>query len=166
MSRYIPCDKIQKLREAAHNGDEVAKRILLAQLDDDTDFSEDLENYFKPQPEPEEQKVEEVAETPQEEVKQPETEEIQNVSNIENTPVLTGKLPEDEISSGILSLISSCDKKTLDIANNTEISDATKKGALSILQEIKQSCLDNLEKFGKLMSSISKKVVEEDEEIQ
>lgn len=154
MSRYIPCDKIKKLREAARNGDEVAKRILMAQLDDDADFSEDLENYFKPQ---EEEKVEEVAEAPQEEVKQPETDAVQAQPS-----VLTGQIPEGDISNSLINLISACDKKTLEIANDSEITDATKRGALSILQDIKQSCLDNLEKFGKLMSSISKKSVEEE----
>ena len=154
MPRYIPCDKIKKLREAARNGDEVAKRILMAQLDDDADFSEDLENYFKPQ---EEEKIEEIAEVPQEEVKQPETDAVQAQPS-----VLTGKIPENDISNSLINLISSCDKKTLEVANDSEITDATKRGALAILQEIKQSCLDNLEKFGKLMSSISKKSVEEE----
>lgn len=156
MSRYIPHDKIAKLREAAKNGDERAKRILMAQLDDEADFSADLDEYFKPQPEPEEQKVEEAAEVPQEQAKQEETQVVQK------QPVITGKIPENDISTGILNLISACDKQTIEVVNNSEISDATKKGALSILQEIKQSCLDNLEKFGKLMSSITKKTVEEE----
>lgn len=181
MSRYIPCDKIQKLREAARNGDEVAKRILMAQLDDDADFSNDLEAYFKPH---EEQKIEEIAETPQAETRQKidalgdeapsvfagdilENTEMENkyVPSPMHNSLLTGKAQEsdNEISDSILNLVSACDKKTIDVANDTELSDATKKGALSILQEIKQSCLENLEKFGKLMSSISKKTIEEEE---
>ena len=156
MPKYIPFDKMSKLREAAKNGDERAKKILRAQLDDAEDFSCDLEDYFKPQ---------EVAEAPQEEIKQEETQEIQEQPQAQ-TSVITGPQASDnEISQKILDLIGACDKTTLDIANNTDISDATKKGALSILGEIKQSCLDNLEKFGKLMSSISKKTVEEEPEI-
>ena len=156
MSRYIPYDKIAKLREAARNGDETAKRILMAQLDDETDFSKDLDDYFKPQ----EEEIEEAAEKPQESVKQEETQNIQNENS--GVPALTGQVPENEISNSLMSLISACDKKTLELANDSDISDATKRGSLAILQEIKQSCLDNLEKFGKLMSSISKKTVEEE----
>ena len=151
MARYIPFEQMQKLREAARNGDERAKKILHAQLCDEEDFSADLDDYFKPQVE---EPVEDSVEVVEEEKK-------------ENPVVLTGEAaPQSEISQKILDLIGACDKQTIDIVNDTALSDATKKGALSILQEIKQSCLDNLEKFGKLMSSISKKTVEETEEIQ
>lgn len=159
MPKYIPFAQVRQLREAAQSGDERARNILIKQMNDE-DFSAELEEYFKPAIE-EDNKVEEVAEQPQEMAKQEETLEVKE----QPAPVLTGK-PQDgdnEISSNILSLISACDKKTIDVANDSEISDATKKGALSILQEIKQSCLENLEKFGKLMSSISKKIVEDEE---
>ena len=155
MSRYIPYDKIKKLREAAKNGDERAKRILMAQLDDEQDFSADLDDYFKPA---EENKPDEMAQMPQEDAKQEDTQIIKQ----QPQNVIAGQVPENEISDNILALISSCDKKTIEIANNPDLSDATKKGSLSILQEIKQNCLENLEKFGKLMSSITKKNVEED----
>jgi len=167
MGRYIPFQQMQQLREAAKNGDERAIKILRCQLEDKEDFSADLEDYFKSAIE-EENKVEEVAEQPQEMAKQEETLEMQpNKPEMEGAvvPTITGKPQEsdNEISGSILALISACDKKTIDVANDSEISDATKKGALSILQEIKQSCLENLEKFGKLMSSISKKIVEDEE---
>ena len=151
MPRYIPFDKMQKLREAAKAGDEMAKKILRAQLDDTEDFSKDLDNYFAPKEEP--KPIEEVAEAPQEEV-------VQTVQ--QNNPLITGEQASTaEISQKILGLIEACDKQTIEIVNDSNLSDATKKGALSIIGEIKQSCLDNLEKFGKLMSSISKKEVEE-----
>lgn len=155
MARYIPFEQMQKLREAARNGDERAKKIIQAQLCDKEDFSADLDDYFKPQ-------VEEPEEEPVEDSVGVVEEEKQN-----NPAIITGpEAPQSEISQKILDLIGACDKQTIDIVNDTALSDATKKGALSILQEIKQSCLDNLEKFGKLMSSISKKTVEENEEIQ
>lgn len=160
MGRYIPCEQAKKLREAAKSGDEVAKKILIAQMNDE-DFSADLEAYFKPQVE-EEQSVEEAAETPQEEAKQTipaqENPEIQA-----QIPVLTGKIEKNEISDGILALINACDKKTLELVNNSDISEATKKGALSILQEIKQNSIENLEKYAKLASSFAKKYVDEEE---
>lgn len=155
MSKYIPHEKMCKLREAAKNGDEKARKILMAQLSDD-DFSADLDLYFKPPVE--EESVEEVAESSPIENKQEETQDIQD----KGVPAITGKPENPEISNGILNLMAACDRQTIEIANNPDISDATKKGALSIIQEIKQSCLDNLEKFGKLMSSISKKSVDEE----
>ena len=142
---YIPYKQMQQLREAARNGDERAKKILCAQLNDE-DYCADLEEYFNPKTEPEPvQEQEPVVE------KQPETAQVQETGN------------ESDISKAILAVISACDASTLDIVNNPEIQGATKTGALSILGEIKQSCLDNLEKFGKLMSSIAKKEDEEDE---
>lgn len=49
--KFIPIDKMKKLREAAANGDVNAKKILKAQLNG-TDFNSDLDLYFKPKEEP------------------------------------------------------------------------------------------------------------------
>ena len=49
--RFIPVDKMQKLREAAKNGDERARKILHSQMHDE-DFGADLDEYFKPAEEP------------------------------------------------------------------------------------------------------------------
>lgn len=160
MSKFIPINQLSKLREAAKGGDEMAKKILMAQLNDE-DFSSDLEAYFKPQEE-EAETVEEAAEMPQEEAKQTVPTQ-QNPEIPAQVPVLTGKIEQNEISDGILALINACDKKTLELANDSEISEATKKGALSILQEIKQNSLENLEKYAKLASSFAKKYVDEEE---
>ena len=53
MARFIPIDKIKKLREAARNGDENAKKILNMQLGGEEDYSELLDSYFAPKSEPE-----------------------------------------------------------------------------------------------------------------
>ena len=45
MSRFIPIDKLKNLREAAKSGDELALKILRAQMNGD-DFSQDLDSYF------------------------------------------------------------------------------------------------------------------------
>lgn len=47
---FIPVDQMKKLREAAKNGDERAKKILKAQLGGQ-DYAADLDDYFKPAPE-------------------------------------------------------------------------------------------------------------------
>lgn len=67
--RFIPIDKMKKLREASKNGDETAKKILKAQLNG-TDFDSDLDIYFKPKPEP----VSELAQDPEEGIMQTTTE--------------------------------------------------------------------------------------------
>lgn len=59
MAKFIPIDKLSKLREASRNGDENARKILRMQLEDKEDYSELLNSYFAPKPEPEE-KVETV----------------------------------------------------------------------------------------------------------
>ena len=46
--KFIPIDKMKKLRESAKSGDERAKHILAMQLKGDEDFSELLEEYFAP----------------------------------------------------------------------------------------------------------------------
>ena len=53
MARFIPIKQMQTLRESARSGDERAKRILAMQLSGTEDFSQLLEEYFAPQPEPE-----------------------------------------------------------------------------------------------------------------
>lgn len=47
---FIPVDQMKKLREAAKNGDERAKKILQAQLNKQ-DYASDLEAFFAPAPE-------------------------------------------------------------------------------------------------------------------
>lgn len=47
--RFIPINQIKNLREAAKNGDELAKKILRAQMNDQ-DFSQDLDSYFAKPP--------------------------------------------------------------------------------------------------------------------
>lgn len=48
MARFIPIEKMKKLRESAKAGDERAKAILRKQMLGEEDFSSDLDEYFKP----------------------------------------------------------------------------------------------------------------------
>lgn len=52
MSKFIPIDKLKKLREAARTGDERAKKILATQLMGKEDFSPLLDEYFQPKSNP------------------------------------------------------------------------------------------------------------------
>ena len=60
MAKFIPIDKLQKLREASRNGDVNARKILNMQLGGEEDYSELLESYFAPKPEPQPEPVETV----------------------------------------------------------------------------------------------------------
>lgn len=46
MARFIPIDKMKKLREASKNGDEKAKKILSMHLGGTEDFSSLMDEYF------------------------------------------------------------------------------------------------------------------------
>lgn len=147
MSRYIPYEKMSKLREAAKNGDEMAKKILIAQLGGE-DFSADLDTYFAvPVEEPEitEKKVEIIDNEP-EKVKIPLEDKKEEV---EEEP----KKEEEDISKKLSDLIMTCDREILLLASDMDMKGATKKGTLMILNEIKQSCLDNLEKYSKIKNT-------------
>ena len=68
-----------------------------------------------------------------------------------------------EIVSGIIDLIGICDRTSLAIMQNDDIDDTTRKGAMTSIQEIKQSLLDNADKVKKIKQSLCKK---EEEVIQ
>lgn len=55
--KFIPIDKMKKLREAAKNGDEKAKLIIKLQLDG-KDYGASLDEYFSPKVQPVAQDVE------------------------------------------------------------------------------------------------------------
>ena len=57
MAKFIPTDKIKKLREAARNGDANARKILNMQLGGEEDYTELLDSYFAPKPEPQPETV-------------------------------------------------------------------------------------------------------------
>jgi hypothetical protein len=66
MPRFIPIDKMNKLREASKSGDERAKQLLSMYLKGGHDnFDNDLDDYFKPQPEQTTPGVEETTATDQ-----------------------------------------------------------------------------------------------------
>ena len=63
MAKFIPHERMSKLREDARNGDETARKILNMQLEGKDDYSELLESYFAPKPAEPEVKEEEKVET-------------------------------------------------------------------------------------------------------
>lgn len=65
MARFIPVDKMKKLREAAKTGDERAKKILSKQWGGTEDFSADLDEYFMPPAPVQETSTEQAAEAPE-----------------------------------------------------------------------------------------------------
>ena len=66
-----------------------------------------------------------------------------------------------EIVSGIIDLIGICDRTSLAIMQNDDIDDTIRKGAMTSIQEIKQTLLDSADKVKKIKQSLCKK----DEEV-
>ena len=61
-----------------------------------------------------------------------------------------------DIAQKIIDLISGCDACMLSIMQNDDMSDASQKGAMAILQEIKQNALECADKIKKVKNSICK----------
>lgn len=62
-----------------------------------------------------------------------------------------------DMAQGIIELIAKCDQTLLIIMQNESIDDTTRKGAMTTLQEIKQSLFDNADKVKKIKQSLCKK---------
>lgn len=119
MAKFIPIERLKKLREASQNGDESAIRILKMQLDGKDDFSNDLEEYFRPKPEPEpEIEVEEII--PEDEAEEPEC------------VGLVKKLLKEELDA-----IESYSKAITQIMACESLEDGTKRKMISRFEEIK-----------------------------
>ena len=62
-----------------------------------------------------------------------------------------------DIAQQLIQVISACDQTLVMILNNDDIEDTTKKGAMTTLQEIKNSVLDNFDKIKKVKKALCKK---------
>lgn len=192
--RYIPADKMAKLREASKAGDEKARKILFAQLDGN-DFDSDLEEYFKPAPAPEAQNapIEAKATEPEAEKaktgldsflesngvtkESPEYDDFVNDYYAEfpnERPKEAENAAEAEvgeevdltksIAEGLIDIIGRCDQTLVLVLNNDDVEDTAKKGIMTTLQEIKQSILDDFDKVRKIKKSLCGKNDEKSEE--
>lgn len=188
--RYIPADKMAKLREASKAGDERARKILFAQLDGN-DFDSDLEEYFKPAPAPEAQNapIEAKAtgpETPKAKAgldsflesngvtkESPEYDDFVNdyyaeFPNERPEEAAQAEVGEEvdltkSIAEGLIDIIGRCDQTLVLVLNNDDVEDTAKKGIMTTLQEIKQSILDNFDKVRKIKKSLCGKNEEKEE---
>ena len=68
-----------------------------------------------------------------------------------------------DIASSIISAIQKCDETLLAIMQNEEIEDTSRKGAMTTLQEVKQSLFDSAEKIKKIKKSLTKEEEKEGE---
>lgn len=62
-----------------------------------------------------------------------------------------------DIAEELIKVISACDQTLVMILNNDDIEDTTKKGAMTTLQEIKNSVLDSFDKVKKVKKALCKK---------
>ena len=62
-----------------------------------------------------------------------------------------------DIAASIFEAIKKCDETNMTLMQNMELDSATKKGAMTTIQEIKQSLMDGAEKLVKIKDSLTKK---------
>lgn len=115
----------------------------------DEDYADALEEYYAEYPEqrPKESQKSNMPTFPSDGLK-----DYQQEQTIADEIDLT-----QEIAQGIIDVISSCDRVSLEMLQNNEIDGTAKKGAMTIIQEIKSSLLDAAEKLTKIKSTFEKK---------
>lgn len=177
MARFIPIDKMSKLREASKNGDANAIKILDMQMSGE-DFGSLLDEFFQPKPQ---QVVEERKSLPQKSQSKLEQflafnnvtkdspdyqsfvedfynefPEEKNVSNegmtmCEEDCFLT-PLIQEKIKS-----IGSYNEAIMKVMEMDELGDASKKGIMAKLEEIKRDEMENLEELKRMKNNMDKK---------
>ena len=194
---FIPADKMRKLREAAKNGDERAKKIIDAHFHN-KDYKADLESYFASASEPAQMSATNTGKMPANVstgnakldeflrgngIKEGDPDYADALEDYyrefpnerpteEQKPGLESQhiaehVPENEdvqeevemtrtIAQHLIETISRCDETLLAIAQNDDIDDTTRKGAMTILQELKQNLLDSADKVKKIKQSLCK----------
>lgn len=160
MAKFIPIDKMRKLREAARNGDEGAKRILRMQLDGTSDFSTDLDSYFSPKPEtdkglgrepaPEMEKGQSLEGKPQ--VNANFHKSLEAVNDIQQEKSFIDKLIQDEIDA-----IKAYNDAIMEVMQLEEQSDATKEGFIAQLKHIRDEEVEHFNELKRMKGSLDKK---------
>lgn len=184
MGRFIPIDKMKKLREAAKNGDERARKIIAMQLAGKDDFSADLDDYFNPhQPQ---QTMSTQASGVQQKPAMPKHKDcnpnllkflgdngvaedsadydgyVKDFYNeFPNEKPQIGQMEQkgpdcdvfDRLIEDEIEAVTGYQQALLEIINDDSIGEATKKGIIADLEEIKRDEIEHLEKLKRLKSS-------------
>jgi len=119
----------------------------------DPDYKDALEDYYR--------------EFPNERPETEQGEETKVEMGQEQEPVSMDVSEESEmikdVAKSIIDTIGKCDHTSLVIMQNEDIDATVRKGAMSTIQEVKQSLLDAAEKLAKVKESLSKKEKEPEE---
>ena len=160
MTKFIPIDKMRKLREAARNGDEGAKRILRMQLDGTSDFSSDLDTYFSPKPEtdkglgreptPEAEKGQSLEGKPQ--VNAGFHKALPANNGLGQEQSFIDKLIQDEIDA-----IKAYNDAIMEVMQLEELTDATKEGLIAKLKHIRDEEVEHFNELKRMKGSLDKK---------
>lgn len=102
----------------------------------DEDYEEALDEYYNEYPEQRPEPSEEQGQMPQAQ------------AEVDLTK---------DIATSIFEAIKKCDETNMTLMQNNELDSAKKKGAMTTIQEIKQSLMDGAEKLVKIKDSLSKK---------
>ena len=183
--RFIPIDKMSKLREASKNGDANAIKILDLQMSGG-DFGGLLDEYFQPKPEPQEQQgAVETGKSLPEQGGQSKLEQFLAFNNVSKDSPDYDSFVEDfynefpnerpnakqvpeQVEGGndsfLLPLIQE-EIKAIGDYNNAimkvmemdELGDAAKKGIMTKLEEIKRDEMEHLDELKRIKTSLEKK---------
>lgn len=184
MAKFIPIDKMKKLREASRNGDENAKKILAMQLGGTEDFSSLMDDYFKSQPQVEEAPTGATSTQGyglKEATADHGLEKFLSFNNItkdspdyqsyvddyyKENPRPEMKVEEhcfiDDLIKDEIEAISGYGQAELEVMQKEDMEETTKKGVLIKLDEIKRDEMKHLEELRRLKASIHKKAEKEE----
>lgn len=177
MARFIPIDKMTKLREASKNGDANAIKILDLQMSGG-DFSELLDNYFQPKPVVEEQK------SLPEQGNQSKLDKFLAFNNItKDSPdyesfvedfynEFPNERPDGNIGAKVevgeecfllpliqeeIKAIGDYNEAIMKVMDMDELGDAAKRGLIAKLEEIKRDEMEHLEELKRMKNGLDKK---------
>lgn len=189
--RFIPVDKMKRLREASKNGDERAKRILIMQMNGKEDFSSLLDEYFKPEENSMLENKPDVLEK---------TNNLKENVNSQNDKLeiflkenaITKDSPDyqsfvdeflkenpdyqlketckdetcflDNLINDELEAITGYETAIMEIINSEEYTETNKTGIIAKLQEIKNDEIEHLTELRRMKSSLKQKEEKEQEQ--
>lgn len=177
MARFIPIDKMSKLREASKNGDANAIKILDMQMSGE-DFGSLLDEFFQPKPQQVVEARKSLPQKPQSKLEQflafnnitkdsPDYQsfvedfynEFPNEKSVSNEGMTMCEedcfltpLIQEAIKS-----IGSYNEAIMKVMEMDELGDASKKGIMAKLEEIKRDEMENLEELKRMKNNMDKK---------
>lgn len=182
MARFIPIDKMSKLREASKNGDANAIKILDLQMSGG-DFGSLLDEFFQPKQVVENQQPVEVGKSLPQKGENSKLEQFLKFNNVTRESPDYDSFVEDfykefpnerpRNNEGMCEVEEECfllpliqeeikaindyNEAVMKVMEMDELGDAAKRGLIADLEEIKRDEMEHLEKLKRMKSGLEKK---------